>query len=151
MKKMPKLSSLLLEKNNYHSIHRLFEEENHHGTSFMHGIDVNLGKNIKLNLTPDIHEKLIEKTEEVLSKMNFSYTQFYDNSDFEKFRKNFMHLWKDEAGINTLKNSIFNIFTPSFKIKLDNDHFIKSIEIDVYKIKNELGHDEAGALIKFQL
>jgi hypothetical protein len=114
------------------------------------GVDINLGKNVKLNLSPKIQEKILEKAQDVLKDFDFNF-QLYDNNDTQKFTKNFLQTWKEEIGVDTLQNSFFNLLTPTFKIKLDEDHTIKSIEIDLYRIKNDLGNDEAGVLFKFQI
>ena len=114
------------------------------------GIDINLGKNVKLNLSPKIQEKILEKAQDVLKDFDFNF-QLYDNNDTQKFTKNFLQTWKEEIGVDTLQNSFFNLLTPTFKIKLGEDHAIKSIEIDLYRIKNDLGNDEAGVLFKFQI
>lgn len=147
MKKINKISSLIFQKNNHHLIHKLFENEEN---KIEHGINIELGKNVKLNLSPNIQEKLIEKAQEVLKDFDFNF-QLYNNTDTLDFKDSFLQTWKEEIGVDTLQNSLFNALTPTFKIKLDKDHFIKTIEIDLYRIKNDLGHDEAGALIKFQL
>lgn len=146
MRKINKISHLIFQKNNQ-IIHKLFENEEN---KINQGIDIELGKNVKLNLSPNFQEKLLEKAQDVLKDFDFNF-QLYDNIDTINFKDNFLQTWKEEIGVDTLQNSLFNALTPTFKIKLDKDHFIKTIEIDLYRIKNDLGHDEAGALIKFQL
>jgi len=137
----------LLSEQNFNKIHKLFENEENNITG---EVDIDLSKKLKLNISPDIQKKLLEKAQDVLKDFDFNF-QLYNNNDFLSFKKSFLQTWKEEIGVDTLQNSLFNALTPTFKIKLDKDHFIKTIEIDLYRIKNDLGHDEAGALIKFQL
>jgi hypothetical protein len=129
---------------------KINEDENNSNNFLKDQIDINLGKNVKLNLSPKIQEKILEKAQDVLKDFDFNF-QLYDNTDTQKFTKSFLQTWKEEIGVDTLQNSFFNLLTPTFKIKLDKDHAIKSIEIDLYRIKNDLGNDEAGVLFKFQI
>ncbi|MFZ9470726.1 MAG: hypothetical protein ACO26G_06755, partial [Rickettsiales bacterium] len=129
---------------------KINEDENNSNNFLKDQIDINLGKNVKLNLSPKIQEKILEKAQDVLKDFDFNF-QLYDNTDTREFTKNFLQTWKEEIGVDTLQNSFFNLLTPNFKIKLGEDHAIKSIEIDLYRIKNDLGNDEAGVLFKFQI
>ena len=143
------LTKILFESNNKQIIN--FIKENSDSEHFLNNeIDINLGKNVKLNLSPKIQEKILEKAQDVLKDFDFNF-QLYDNTDTREFTKSFLQTWKEEIGVDTLQNSFFNLLTPTFKIKLDKDHAIKSIEIDLYRIKNDLGNDEAGVLFKFQI
>ena len=143
------LTKILFESNNKQIIN--FIKENSDSENFLNNeIDINLGKNVKLNLSPKIQEKILEKAQDVLKDFDFNF-QLYDNTDTREFTKSFLQTWKEEIGVDTLQNSFFNLLTPTFKIKLDKDHAIKSIEIDLYRIKNDLGNDEAGVLFKFQI
>lgn len=141
-----KLKTLLFEKKNK-EIYRILENEEN---KLYNDIDIELSKNIKLNLSPDIQKKLLEKMQDVLKDFDFNF-QLYDNTDAQKFKENFLQTWKEEIGADTVKNSLFNLLTPTFKIKLDNDHFIKSLEIDLYRNKNDLGNDETGITFKFSM
>jgi hypothetical protein len=143
------LTKILFESNNKQIIN--FIKENSDSEHFLNNeININLGKNVKLNLSPKIQEKILEKAQDVLKDFDFNF-QLYDNTDTREFTKSFLQTWKEEIGVDTLQNSFFNLLTPTFKIKLDKDHAIKSIEIDLYRIKNDLGNDEAGVLFKFQI
>lgn len=156
MKKKETLRQILFESN-LQQIHKTLKEnekqinDNSDSGNFLNNqIDINLGKNVKLNLSPKIQEKILEKAQDVLKDFDFNF-QLYDNTDTREFTKNFLQTWKEEIGVDTLQNSFFNLLTPTFKIKLDKDRAIKSIEIDLYRIKNDLGNDEAGVLFKFQI
>ena len=156
MKKKETLRQILFESN-LQQIHKMLKEnekqinDNSDSDNFLNnGVDINLGKNIKLNLSPKIQEKILEKAQDVLKDFDFNF-QLYDNTQTQEFTKSFLQTWKEEIGVDTLQNSFFNLLTPTFKIKLGEDHAIKSIEIDLYRIKNDLGNDEAGVLFKFQI
>jgi len=141
-----KLKELLFE-NKIKEIHKILENEEN---KFSNEIDIQLSKNIKLNLSPNIQNKILEKMQDVLKDFDFNF-QLYDNTDTQKFKNNFLQTWKEEVGVDTAKNSLFNLLTPTFKIKLDNNHFIKSLEVDLYRNKNDLGHDETGITFKFSI
>ncbi len=150
------LNQILFESN-LQQIHKILKEnekqinDNSDSDNFLNNeVDINLGKNIKLNLSPKIQEKILEKAQDVLKDFDFNF-QLYDNTQTQEFTKSFLQTWKEEIGVDTLQNSFFNLLTPTFKIKLGEDHSVKSIEIDLYRIKNDLGNDEAGVLFKFQI
>ena len=150
------LNQILFESN-LQQIYKILKEnekqinDNSDSDNFLNNdVDINLGKNVKLNLSPKIQEKILETTQDVLKDFDFNF-QLHNSTDTQKFTQDFLQTWKEEIGVDTLQNSFFNLLTPTFKIKLDKDRAIKSIEIDLYRIKNDLGNDEAGVLFKFQI